>query len=217
MITQIILADDHAMLRQGLRSMIEKHAGMHVVAEADNGIATVQLVKKHQPNLVIMDITMPDMNGIDATKEIIETCPHVKVIALSMHSDKKFVTEMLAAGASGYLLKDCAFEELMNAVRMVLLNRTYVSPEIAGPLLKEYANHTNSDSVQEHPALTSRERKVIQLIAEGKSTKEIATMLHVSVKTVEKHRWNIMEKLQLRSVAELTKYAIREGLTSLEK
>ena len=211
---RIIVADDHKILREGLRSMLEKTHGFDVVAEAENGFQTVQAARKHKPEIIIMDITMPDMNGIEATRQILKDLPSTKIIGLSMHSDKKFVTEMLEAGASGYLLKDCAFEELTRAVQTVLSNRLYVSPDIAGEIIK-----SNIQSVLDgvRPLmLTSKEREVLQLIAEGRSTKEIAGLLNVSVKTIETHRVNIMEKLKVYSVAELTKFAIREGLTSLD-
>ena len=211
---RIIVADDHKILREGLRTMLEKTHGFDVVAEAENGFQTVQAAKKHKPEIIIMDITMPDMNGIEATRQILKDLPSTKIIGLSMHSDKKFVTEMIEAGASGYLLKDCAFEELTRAVQTVLSNRLYVSPDIAGEIIK-----SNIQSVLDgvRPLiLTSKEREVLQLIAEGRSTKEIAGLLNVSVKTIETHRVNIMEKLKVYSVAELTKFAIREGLTSLD-
>ena len=211
---RIIVADDHKILREGLRTMLEKTHGFDVVAEAENGFQTVQAARKHKPEIIIMDITMPDMNGIEATRQILKDLPSTKIIGLSMHSDKKFVTEMIEAGASGYLLKDCAFEELTRAVQTVLSNRLYVSPDIAGEIIKSN-NQSVLDGVRPL-ILTSKEREVLQLIAEGRSTKEIAGLLNVSVKTIETHRVNIMEKLKVYSVAELTKFAIREGLTSLD-
>jgi two-component system, NarL family, response regulator NreC len=216
MTVRILLADDHKIVRDGLRALLEKQPGMTVVAEADNGRATVRLARELLPDLVIMDIGMPDLNGIDATRQILNELPSVKVIALSMHSDRRFVVQMFRAGASGYLLKDCAFEELARAVRAVLRNQTYLSPAVAGPVVEDYVQHLATADVLEFSALSPREREVLQLLAEGKTTREIATLLCVSIKTVETHRQQIMGKLNVRSVAELIKYAIREGLTSLD-
>jgi two-component system response regulator NreC len=216
MTVRILLADDHKIVRDGLRALLEKQPGMTVVAEADNGRATVRLARELLPDLVIMDIGMPDLNGIDATRQILNELPSVKVIALSMHSDRRFVVQMFRAGASGYLLKDCAFEELARAVRAVLRNQTYLSPAVAGPVVEDYVQHLATADVLEFSALSPREREVLQLLAEGKTTREIAALLCVSIKTVETHRQQIMGKLNVRSVAELIKYAIREGLTSLD-
>jgi len=213
MAIRTILADDHRMFRDGLRALIEKEQDIKVIGEAENGRATVQLVRELSPDVVVMDIGMPDLNGVEATRQIAAQCPSVRVIALSMHSDKRFVTEMLHAGASGYLLKDCAFQELAQAIRTVARNQAYLSPPIAKAVITNYAGRS---SRRKASALTSREREVLQLLAEGKNTKEIASALNVSVKTVETHRAQIMERLDLHSVAELTKFAIREGLTSLE-
>jgi len=212
---KIILADDHKIIREGLRNLLEKQIDMEVVAEAENGRTAVQMAQELKPNVVIMDIAMPDLNGIEATRQIIAEVPSVKVIALSMHSNKQFVVEILKAGASGYLLKDCAFEELVRAVHVVVSNQTYLSPQIANIITKDYLGHLPEDS-SVFSILTTREREVLQLIAEGKTTKQIASDLYVSVKTIETHRLNIMNKLDAYSIAELTKYAIREGLTSLE-
>ena len=213
MAIRIILADDHRMFRDGLRALIEKEQDIKVIGEAENGRATVQLVRELSPDVVVMDIGMPDLNGVEATRQIAAQCPKVRVIALSMHSDKRFVTEMLHAGAAGYLLKDSAFQELAQAVRTVAQDQAYLSPPIAKAVITNYAGRS---SRRKASALTPREREVLQLLAEGKNTKEIASALNVSVKTVETHRAQIMERLDLHSVAELTKFAIREGLTSLE-
>ncbi|MBM4137752.1 MAG: response regulator transcription factor [Nitrospira sp.] len=213
---RIILADDHKIVREGLRVLIEKQQDMEVIAEAGDGRTTVQLVKKLTPDIVIMDVAMPDMNGIEATRQIVAMATGVKVIALSMHSDRRFVAEMLKAGASGYLLKDCAFEELINAVRSVVKDRTYLSPDIADIILKDYTHLLSKEELSVFSILSVREREVLQLLSEGKATREIASLLNISVKTVETYRQQIMDKLDIRSIAELTKYAIREGLTSLE-
>ncbi len=189
---------------------------MEVVGEAENGRKTVQLVQELLPDVVIMDIAMPDLNGIEATRQIIANTPGVKVIALSMHSDRRFMVEMLNSGASGYLLKDCAFEELINAIRAVVANRIFLSPMIADTVIKDFTCLFSKINISVFSNLTSREREVLQLLSEGKTTKQIAFHLNVSVKTVETYRQQIMGKLDIHSIAELTKYAIREGLTSLE-
>jgi len=214
--TKILLADDHKIIRDGLRALLEKEPDMEVVGEAQDGITTVRLAKKFLPNIVIMDIAMPDMNGIDATRQIISETQGVKVIALSMHSDRRFVLQMLKAGASGYLLKDSAFEELASAIKTVMAGQPYLSPKITDVVIKEYIVSLPKNEESVFTKITTREREVLQLLAEGKATKQIAAFLNVSVKTIETHRQQIMEKLDIHSVAELTKYAIREGLTSLE-
>ncbi|MFO7870611.1 MAG: response regulator transcription factor [Kiritimatiellia bacterium] len=217
MITRLILADDHGMMREGLKTLIEKENGMEVVGEADNGKDTVKLAGKAGPHVVVMDVAMPDLNGIEATRQIIAFNPATKVVALSGHANKEFVREMLTAGASAYVLKKRAYEDLITAIREVMKGKKYLSPDIARGVVDDYIEL--SSSISDNPAfivLTNREREVLQQIAEGKSTKEMADDLNVSVKTVETHRRNIMEKLNLHSVAELTKYAIREGVTSLD-
>jgi len=213
---RILLADDHKIMREGLRTLLAQERDMEVVGEAQDGRATLQLARKAAPDVVIMDVVMPDLNGIEATRRIVADLPRTKVIALSMHSDKRFVVEMLKAGASAYLLKDCASEELIRSVRAVLADRTYLSPAVADIVLEDYVRHVPRDQVSAFSILTAREREILQLVAEGKVTKEIASCLHVSVKTVETHRKRIMEKLEVHSVADLVKYAVREGLTSLE-
>ena len=212
---RIILADDHKLFREGMRNLLEKRHDVKVIAEAANGREVLHLVEQHSPDLVIMDISMPELNGIEATRKIRTLFQMVRVIALSMHSDRKFVSEMLSAGASGYLLKDCAFEELAQAIHSVQSNRVYVSPEVAGSVIQSYIKHDGIEAA-ETPYMTAKEREVLQMIAEGKSTKDIASSLNISIKTVETHRQNIMQKLKITSVAELTKYAIREGFTSLD-
>ncbi len=203
-------------MREGLRTLIEKQPDMKVVAEVENGRMAVQLAQKLVPEVVVMDIGMPDLNGIEATQQILADNPEVKVIALSMHSAKRFVVEMLKAGASGYLLKDCAFEELALAIRTAIVNKVYVSPGINDMMIKAYVHNLSESEFSVTSILTPRERQALQLLAEGKTTKQIAASLKVSVKTIETYRQQIMHKLNLHSVAELTKYAIREGITSLE-
>jgi two-component system, NarL family, response regulator NreC len=213
---RVLIADDHRMIRDGLKTPIEKEAGMEVIAEAENGREVIRLVQKHRPNIVITDVSMPDMNGTEATRKILEEIPGIRVIALSMHSDRRYVLGMLEAGASGYLLKDCAFEELATAIRQVARGNTYLSPKIAEVVVNGYLNKTPGLSQASGSMLTPREREVLQLLAEGRSAKEVASHIHVSVKTVETHRRNMMVKLNMRSIAELTKYAVREGLASIE-
>lgn len=212
---RILLADDHKIIREGLRALLEKQPEMEVVAEAQDGLSTVKLSQKLGPDIVIMDIGMPEMNGIEATRQIVSQSKAIKVIALSMHSDRRFVLQMLEAGASGYLLKDSAFEELVASIRTVMANQSYLSPAITDVVIREYLSNTGRDRQTAFKVLTAREREVLQLLAEGKTTKQTALLLNVSVKTIETHRQQIMEKLKIRSIAELTKYAIREGLTAL--
>ncbi len=213
---KVILADDHKIMREGLRSLLEKEPDIEVVAEAENGRTAVQQVQELSPDIVIMDVSMQDLNGIEATRQIIARYPDVKVLALSMHSDKTYVAGILSAGASGYLLKDSAFDELAEALRVVISGQFYLSSRVAGIVTKDYVRQLSAASDSSaRSILTAREREVLQLLAEGKSKKQVALQLNMSVKTVETHRQKIMEKLDIYSIAELTKYAIREGLTSL--
>ena len=212
---KILLADDHKIMRGTLRALLEKQDGMDVVAEAENGRDAVMLSREHRPDVVIMDVNMADLPGTEVTRRIISDFPEVKVIGLSMYSNSQFVTGMFKAGATGYLLKDCAFEELARAIRTVSDNQTYLSPKITGIVIKDYVEQGLPDGLLDSQNLTVREREVLQLITEGLRTRQIADHLNVSVKTIETHRRKIMEKLDIRSIAELTKYAIREGLTSL--
>jgi len=212
---RIIIADDHQIVRNGLRSLIEKEHDIDVIAEAGNGREAVRIALEMAPEVVIMDIAMPDLNGIEATRQIIAALPGTKVIALSMHANKRYVMEMLKAGASGYILKDNAYEELASAIRTAMGNRTYLSPQVAEIVIGDYVKLVQTANGSVFSLLSAREREVLQLLAEGSSTAQIADRLCVSVKTVETYRQHIMEKLNIRTVAELTKYAIREGLTSL--
>ena len=215
MSTRILLVEDHAIVREGLCSLLEKQPDMEVVGEADEGRTAVDLVRQLLPDIVIMDITMPNLNGVDATRHIISEFPETKVIALSIHSNRRFVTDMLRAGATGYVLKECLFDELVQAIQAVATGGSYLSPRITGVVIDGYIKRVAAASDSPLSTLTGREREVLQLVAEGKSTKEIALELHVSTKTIEANRRQIMEKLDIHSVAELTRYAVREGLTPL--
>ena len=212
---KILLADDHKIMRAGLRSILEKQPDMEILGEAQNGLVALQLAKKLRPDLIIMDISMPDLNGIEATSRILAELSGLRVLALSMHSDRGFLIKMLKAGASGYLLKDCASEELIDAVHVIMKNRLYISPAMVDDMVRGYVQMASREDLSAFSVLTTRERDVLQRLAEGKSVKEIAHALNISVKTVETFRHRIEDKLHLNSIAELTKYAIREGLTSL--
>jgi DNA-binding NarL/FixJ family response regulator len=212
---KILLVDDHGMFRSGLRALLRDEKGFSVVGEASNGREAIELVKALAPDVVVMDLRMPNLNGIDTTRQVIGLRPGLKVIGLSASADERSTMEMLRAGAVGHVAKESAYEELVTAIRSVIKNQVYYSPSIISQMAQE------SGPVGEHgmatcfSRLSPREREVLQLIAEGKSTKEVAASLSVSVKTAETHRRNLMEKLRVDSVAELTKYAIREGLTGV--
>jgi DNA-binding NarL/FixJ family response regulator len=212
---KILLVDDHKMMRDGLRALLEKEE-LQVVGEAASGREALVSARRLRPQIVVMDISMPDLNGIDATQKLLAENPAIKVIALSMNSDRRYVRAMFRAGAVGYLLKNAASEELIAAVRAVADDLTYVSPSIASVLVDDALDGSRSAPGATVRALSTREREVLQLLAEGKSSKDIAGRLSIAVPTVETHRRQIMDKLSLRTIAELTKYAIREGLTSLE-
>jgi two-component system, NarL family, response regulator NreC len=216
MLVHILVADDHKIVREGLIALLQKHPHMQVVGEAEDGRQAVQLAGELHPEVVIIDIGMPELNGIEATRQIVVENPGVKIIALSMHSDKRFVKGMLKAGAAGYLLKYCASEELITAIQMVMANRVYLSHDITGIVVEDYVQKLVDTDSSAFQALTPREREVLQLLAEGRSTRQIAEALHVSVKTIEVHRKQMMDKLGLQNLAELVKYAIREGLTSID-
>jgi len=213
--TRILLADDHEILREGLRTLLQKRPDLEIVGEARDGRTALEMTRDLKPDIVVMDIGMPDLNGIEATRQIRAEVPGVKVITLSMHSERRFVTGMLGAGASAYVLKSSALEELLDAVRAVRENRFYTSPEITDIVVQDYVDQMSRPGLEARSPLTPREREVLQLIAEGLSSREISSRLHVSTNTVDTHRRRIMEKLDLHTVAELTKYALREGLTSL--
>lgn len=213
---RVLLADDHKIVREGLRSLLEKEPDITVIGEADTGAKTVELTEELQPDIVIMDITMPGLNGIAATHQIKKNAPDIKVLCLSVHSDKRFVLALLRAGGSGYLLKNCPFEELVRAIRAISANQVFLSPAIAHIVVDATKGRGSTKKRAGHLVLTPRECEVVQLIAEGKNTKQIALTLHISGKTVDAHRRQIMKKLKIHSIADLTRYAITEGLISLE-
>ena len=211
----VLVVDDHEIVREGICSLLDNEKDISVVARASNGRDAIKLATQKKNIIVIMDVSMPEMNGIDATAQIIREVPECKVIGLSMYSDKRFVGGMLRAGASGFLLKECAFHELVQAVRTVYNGQFYLSPKIAGTVVGDYVQHLNNDVSGVLEKLTLKEREVLQLIAEGFSTRQIAEKLTVSVKAIESRRRNLFEKLEAESVADLIKIAIKEGLVSL--
>jgi len=215
MSVRILLADDHEIMREGLCALLRKYPEMEIVGQASEGRSAVRLAKELLPDVVIMDIAMPNLNGVDATRRIIAKCPNVKVMALSKHSDRAMVAKMLKAGASAYMLKSSAFTELVNGLNAVINNKTYLCPKTAEVVLADYVNLLTDPQLDADEHLTAREREVLQLVSEGWSTKEIAASLHLSAKTVDSHRGRIMNKLDIHNMAGLTKYAIREGLTNL--
>jgi DNA-binding NarL/FixJ family response regulator len=216
MSTKVLLVDDHRIIRNGLRKLLENEEGIEVVSEADNGRDALRCAVEFKPDIVIMDIGMPDMNGIEATRRIKAADQFIKIIALSMYKEKRLIFEMFDAGAKGYLLKECAFDEVIRAIRIVKEGEMYLSPKITGSVLEDYLGRMHGETKAAHPSLTPREREVLQLIAEGKNAKEIAFHLDISVSTVETFRHLIMKKLKLNTVAELTRYAISEGISFID-
>jgi DNA-binding NarL/FixJ family response regulator len=216
MTIRILIADDQQLFRDGLRALIERENDMDVVAEAENGREAIELAKDAKPDLIVMDINMPDLNGIDATQVICKELPDIKLIALSIHSTQKFVSEMIRAGASGYIVKHCAFKELAMAIRTVSEGKPYLCTEILSTVMDEFASNSPSGQLTVFSALSTREREVMQLVAEGMKSEEIASHLFISVKTVSSHRRHIMKKLNLKSQTDITRYAISEGLISSE-
>jgi two-component system response regulator NreC len=205
---RILLADDHAVVRQGFKMILAAQPDMEIVGEAGNGREALQLAGNLQPDVIVMDVAMPELNGIEATRRLGELSPRTRVLALSMHKDSVYVREILRAGARGYLLKDAIASDLLAAVRAVARGEGYLSPGVSDAVLNDYRRHV-TDPID---LLTSREREVLQMIAEGKTNKEIATVLNLSVYTVDAHRGRIMEKLNLHSVNELVRFAVRYGL-----
>ncbi len=213
----IILADDHSLVRAGIRTLLEKLPGVTILAESGDGRETLALVHQHSPDIVIMDITMPGLNGLDATARILRECPGTKVLMLSMHTGEDYVLQALRAGATGYLLKDAATAELRLALEAVQRGETYLSPTISKEVLARHRQLANDPKADTTKTLTPRMREIVQLIAEGRSTKEIAFLLNLSVKTIETHRMHLMARLDLHDVAGVVRYALRTGLISAEK
>lgn len=213
---RVLLAEDHELVRSGIRALLEASGEVQVVGEADNGRQAIDLARELQPDLVLMDLAMSGLNGIDATRQLATLAPDVRVIMLSMHADEQYLFEALKAGARGYVLKQGAYGELATAMKDVMSGKTYLSPSLSPLVMGDYVRRAKgnfSDSAGGN--LSPREREVIQLIAEGNTSAEVAELLHISVRTVDSHRHNIMEKLQIKSIAGLTKFAIRSGLCSL--
>jgi len=207
---RILLADDHTLVRQGFRLILSAQSDMEVVGEAGNGRETVEMARLLMPDIVIMDVTMPELNGIEATRRIREISSHIRVLALSVHRDSVYVRQMIRSGAEGYLLKESADTDLLAAVRAVAQGHSYLSPEVSGVILKDYRKHATNPV----DLLSAREREILQLLAEGRTNKEIASLLNLSVYTVDGHRTRIMEKLNLHSIGELVLFAVRNGMVS---
>lgn len=214
MAIRLVLVDDHAIFREALRVMLRAEADLEVVGEAGNGREALRLARKLQPDVVVLDIGMPDMNGIEATAAIVARSPRIKVIALTTHSDRRFVAEMIKAGASGYVVKSAASVELLRAIRAVTHGQSYLCPEVAAGVMHDAAHDAQQGRFRQS-ALTRREREVLKLLAEGLRTAGIAARMHLAPTTVHVHRRNLMRKLDLHTVADLTRYALREGLTEL--
>jgi two-component system NarL family response regulator len=213
---RVLLVDDHELMRQGLRSILERESDVEVVGEAESGRAAVELARSLEPDVVVMDVAMKDSNGIEATRQLRSALPNLKVIALSSHSDSRYVNAMLDAGACGYVLKANAFDDLRRALVAAQQGKSYLCPDVTESVVGASLRKPESKRAPSHESLSPREKEVLQLLAEGLSSPEIGQRLFVATSTVETHRRNVMQKLRIHSVADLTKYAIREGLTSLE-
>lgn len=214
--TKIFIVEDHQMMAAGLKTLIREETFAEVIGQASDGREALELIDELRPNIVLMDIALPNLNGIEATRQIVENHPHTSVIGLSMHSEQRFVLELLRAGAKGYILKDSAFGELVEAIEAINSGKIYLSPSIANIVVDKCMSKMENPSNTAFAILTDREREVLQLLAEGKTTKRAALDLGISPKTVETHRSNIMEKTNIDNLADLTKYAVREGLTTIE-
>jgi len=212
---RVLMADDHKLFIDGLGSILRRRPDIEVVGAARDGMTTVRLAADLKPTVVLMDISMPDLNGIEATRKILADHPATNVIMLSMHSDRRYVMAAFRAGARGYLLKDSASQDLLEAIERVSAGEVYLSSKMSGQIVMDLISNAPTGASDAYSVLSPREREVLQLIAEGHSTKDIAAQLSVSVKTIETHRKQIMDKLDLHSIAELTKYAIRQGLTEI--
>jgi DNA-binding NarL/FixJ family response regulator len=210
---RILLADDHTVIRKGLRLLLESHPGFQVIAEASDGRETVAMAEAHQPDVVVLDVAMPTLNGIEAARQISAKMPQTAIVFLSMHSDESYVLKALKSGAKAYLLKDSAEYDLINAIRSVKEGKAFFSPSISKMLMEEYMRQMQDREIEDsYELLTTREREILQLLAEGKTNKEVASILNLSLYTVETHRGNILQKLNLHSGAELILYAVRKGV-----
>ncbi len=214
---QVLIADDHSIVRAGIRSLLEGYADIEVVGEASSGWEAIELATRLKPDVILMDIAMGDLSGLEATQEIKERVPHINVLALTMHDREEYFFAMLKAGALGYVLKESGPDELMAAIRAVYYGQAFLSPSVTKAVLEDYLAQHPNQTQSRYDSLTLREKEVLRLIAEGKTTREIANMLHLSIKTVEKHRVKLMRKLELDNIAELIKYAIRKGLTEVNQ
>ena len=209
---RILLADDHTLVRQGLRKVLEERPEWQVVAEAGDGRDAVRLAEQHKPDVAVLDVAMPLLNGIEATRQITRRVPQTRILVLSMYSDEAYVTQMLKAGATGYLLKDSADVDLLQAVQAVSQGKSFFSPAVARLMSDDYARQRGENLVDRYESLSDREREIFQIVAEGKTNKEIAALLFISLSTVETHRAHIMDKLDLHSAAEIVLYAVRRGV-----
>lgn len=212
---RILLADDHTILRNGIRAILEDEPGMEVVGEAEDGRTAVSLASQLKPDIVIMDIAMPLLNGLEATRQIRRTCPGVKVIILSMHDNEEYIVQVLEAGAMGYILKDAAARELINALRTVHRGEAVLSPAITRIVIEDYLRWGGIRPTEDSDELSPREREILQLIAEGYTSKQIAEILTISLKTVQAHRNSLMQKLNLHNRGELVKYAIQKKIIEI--
>jgi DNA-binding NarL/FixJ family response regulator len=210
---RVVVADDHTIIRSGLRMLLEREAGFEVVGEASDGRQAVEMAESLKPDVIMLDIGMPNLNGIEATRQIVQKLPRTRVVVLSMHSDESYVLKALKSGARGYLLKDSAESDILNAIRAVSEGKAYFSPEISKMLVDDYMRQMQQRGVEDsYELLTAREREILQLLAEGKSNKDISSALNLSPYTVETHRSNILQKLNLHSLPELILYAVRKGV-----
>ena len=214
---RIVLADDHRIVRDGLCALLAREKDIELIGQADDGLGAVRLARELRPDIVVTDVSMPGLNGVEATRRIRNDEPSVRVLCLSVHAESRMVLAVLEAGASGYVLKDCSYDELALAIRKAMADQVHLSAELVGLVVNEVRSRGPSQGAGGTPALTPREREMVQLLSEGLSTQQIADRLHVSIKTVATHREHVMQKLEISSLAELTRYALREGLSSLDQ
>jgi len=214
---RIVLADDHRIVRDGLCALLAREKDIELIGQADDGLGAVRLARELRPDIVVTDVSMPGLNGVEATRRIRADEPSVRVLCLSVHAESRMVLAVLEAGASGYVLKDCSYDELALAIRKAMADQVHLSAELVGLVVKEVRSRGQPPSAGSTAALTPREREMVQLLSEGLSTQQIADRLHVSIKTVATHREHVMQKLDISSLAELTRYALCEGLSSLDQ